>query len=440
MDRLSVPFLLFYIIESKITTMKNSVLLVLLFLLLACSQNEKSEGSKMQKPKTEDPNTFDVDAAAGAVIQTDKGSRITIPENAFVNENGEPLKGLVQIRFEEFHDFADIASSGISMFYDSAGVRSDLRSGGMFRIAGSQNGESIQIAEGKELGVDLTSINDTPCYNFYKQEENGKWNYLHTSNGVKPDSLQGLNLPNNPSNQDLSNALSIDIDYTDIPELNMYRSLIWRYVGDKIPRVMTSFNHKTAKIVPVEGVFMTYELIIQKQGKTYKMKIQPILTGKDLDLAISKYQHTIEQMQMDPNSIYYKPKMVRNVTIDGFGTYNWDVKNKRGEDQVSFPLLAKIDGKEPADIRISLISFTENIVVNYDKSNFSEFSFDPNSKNLLIAFYEGDQIAVLHPSKVKDLAKFNGKKEYIPVDFKSTNKKKASSKDLKQLICELMQS
>ncbi|MEZ4937438.1 MAG: hypothetical protein R2799_07575 [Crocinitomicaceae bacterium] len=420
--------------------MKNLLLYSSLFLFVACSQNENLEQVENDPQPIKDPNSYIVEASKGAVIHTEKGSVIRIPEHAFVDQNGNPIQGEVAIHFEEFHDFADIASSGIPMFYDSLGEKSDLRSAGMFRIEGSQKGQPVEVAKGKKLGVDLASIEDTPCYNFYKQEDNGQWNYLHTENATQPDSLISNAMPKNPGQQDLSNAISIDIDYTDIPELNMYRSLIWRYVGNSIPKLMTSLNHKTAKIIPVKGEALTYELQVQKEGKLHTMKIQPILTGKDLDLALSKYQQTIETMQSNPNSIYYKPKVVRSVEIDGFGTYNWDIKNKREKDQVSFPMIAKVDGKVPSELRISLISFSENIVVNYTKESLKDFSFDPKSKNLLIAFYGNNQVAVLKSENFTKWKGLNGQKEYITVDFNSKNGGVNSKEELKKLICASIKS
>ncbi|MCB0477532.1 MAG: hypothetical protein KDC84_05185 [Crocinitomicaceae bacterium] len=420
--------------------MKNLILFCFTVILVSCSQNETEKVAEKAPEVEKDPNSYIVDVSKGAVIKTDQGSIIRIPENAFVDQEGKLVNGEVAIKFEEFHDFADIAESGIPMFYDSAGVRSDLRSAGMFRIEGTQKDQPVEVAEGKKLGVDLASIEDTPCYNFYKQEENGQWNYLHTENGVKPDSLVQNTMPKNPKNQDLSNAVSIDIDYTDIPELNMYRSLIWRYVGNRIPSTMTHFSHKTAKIVPVQGEALTYELQVQKDGKMHKMKIQPILTGKDLELALSKYQNTIEIMQSDPNSIYYKPKMIRSVQIDGFGTYNWDIKNKRDQDQVSFPVLAKIDGKVPHDLHLSLISYSENIVVNYSKDSFDEFSYDPKSKNILVAFYDNNKIALLNSENFNKWRKFNGQKELVTVDFSSKKNAVSSKDELKERICEAIKS
>ncbi len=421
--------------------MKNLVLFFSLLLLVACS-NEKSSKSSDEavQAKTNDPNSYAISVEDGGVIKTEKGSVLTIPKNAFVDKNGNPVSGDVEIKFEEFHDFADIAKSGISMFYDSAGVRSDLRSGGMFRISGSQNGESIEVKEGKKLAVDLASIEDTPCYNFYKQEDDGKWNYLHTDTGNRVDSLKQNQLPRNPENQDLSNAISIDVDYTDIPELNMYRSLIWRYVGEKIPRAFTSINWSTAEIKPVEGENMMYKLTVKSKDKNYTMKIQPILTGKNLELALSKYQHDIETMQGDPNSIYYKTKIIRSVNVEGFGTYNWDIKNKRDEDQVSFPMLATVNGKKLKELQVSLISASENIVVNYNEASLKSFSFDPKSKNLLVAFYDGGKIAVLEPNKFKNLIRQNGKKEYISVDLTARSEEDLSSEDLKKMISELIRS
>lgn len=425
--------------------MKNLTILFLGLFLFACgsenSDSDSAENSKKDEVVEERLPSYSINADEGGVIRTDHGSVITIPAGAFVDSDGKPVKGEVQILFDEYHDFADIAMSGISMFYDSAGVTNDLKSAGMFEIDGKQNGEKIHVAEGKKLNVDLASLEDTPCYNFYKQDEESKqWNYSHTDNGKREDSLMANKLPNNPSNQELSNALSIDIDYTNIPELKMYRSLIWRYVGEKIPEMLTRINWKTAKITPVEGEDMVYNLNMNQNGKEFNWKITPIYTGKDLVKAMGKYESSINKMKADPNSIYYRPKMIRSVAIEGFGTYNWDIINKRDESQVDFPVLATVDGEVPTEMNVSLICLGEDIVVNYTKETLDKFSFDPKSRNVMVAIYDGGKVALLHPSKFKFLNQYKGKTEAVTVDLKSQGDKIYSREDLRELISGLVKA
>jgi hypothetical protein len=420
--------------------MKTLALIILTLLIISCNnENQISEEPSSNSTNEIGENSHVIDAEKGGLIKTKQGSVINIPAAAFVDKNGDGIKGEVAIHFEEYHDYADIAMSNISMFYDTAGVQTDLKSGGMFDISGSQNGEEIFIAKGKKVGVDLASIEDTPCFNFYKQEkESGNWDYLHTDNGKRVDSLKPNQLPKDPSDQDLSNALFIDINYTDIPELKMFEELVWRYVGDEIPAIATQTNWKKAKITPVEGEEYVYNLKLTGGGKVYNWKVEPIYSGKNLELAMSQYQGTIAKMKADPNSIYYRPKQIRSVDIEGFGIYNWDVKNKRGDDQVSFPILAKVNGKEPEDIRVSLISIDENIVVNYEKSNFGNFSYNPNSKSILVAFYDNGKIAVLKPSQMKKLNRHKGKKTAVTVDLTAKGGKTYDEFQLKELISGLI--
>ena len=71
-------------------------------------------------------------------------------------------------------------------------------------------------------------------------------------------------------------------------------------------------------------------------------------------------------------------KVIRSIEIDGFGTYNWDIINKR---EIPLPLFANFDfpGKvDPRMVSLFLISPDENAVVKYDATGAAQFSFDPN--------------------------------------------------------------
>ncbi len=130
-------------------------------------------------------NTFDIDAAKGGVFENPGGSKLTVPEAAFVSDAGIPVKGAVTLHYREMHDFVDFFLSGIPMTYDSAGVQYTLESAGMIEIFAEQDGKKVNMAPGKSIGVALVSrVNAAPSldvpdnYNIYKLNvEKRKWEY-----------------------------------------------------------------------------------------------------------------------------------------------------------------------------------------------------------------------------------------------------------------------
>ena len=116
----------------------------------------------------------------------ESGSKITVPPAAFVDNDGQLVKGDVDIKYREFHDFVDFFLAGIPMEYDSAGINYSLESAGMVEIFAEQNGIRLNVAPDKEINVELVSeisipISErgkVPAYNIYKlDEEKRSWVY-----------------------------------------------------------------------------------------------------------------------------------------------------------------------------------------------------------------------------------------------------------------------
>lgn len=120
-----------------------------------------------------------VDVNQGGEYTYKSGSKITVPPAAFVHNTGELVKGNVDIKYREFHDFIDFFLSGIPMEYDSAGTNWVLESAGMVEIFAEQNGIRLNVAPGKEINVELVSEimvpaperGKIPSFNIYKLDE-----------------------------------------------------------------------------------------------------------------------------------------------------------------------------------------------------------------------------------------------------------------------------
>ncbi len=106
------------------------------------------------------------------------GTQIYIPDNCFVDAEGNIIKGHVDFHYREFRDQAEMLVSGIPMGYDSAGVNNNFESAGMFEMLASQNGQEVFMNPERQVRMDFSSTNASPTFNFYNyDDETGNWDY-----------------------------------------------------------------------------------------------------------------------------------------------------------------------------------------------------------------------------------------------------------------------
>jgi hypothetical protein len=121
-----------------------------------------------------------------AIVIDKKGTTIHIPENAFLDANGNVVKDPVQLQFTNYTNSADIVFSNIPMTYKENGVEKMFNSAGMFNIEGNCNGQEITIAPGKELSVDYALTQKPKDLGFYVLDEStNEWSKLKDIEPVK---------------------------------------------------------------------------------------------------------------------------------------------------------------------------------------------------------------------------------------------------------------
>lgn len=119
-----------------------------------------------------------VSADSASQIEHASGTVLRIPENAFVDNEGNTVDGEVELKYREMHNKADIFLSGVPMEYDSAGTKYVLESAGMIDIRGYKDGKEVFIAKGKEIAVDLRSHQPGTDYNLYELDTSLRnWQY-----------------------------------------------------------------------------------------------------------------------------------------------------------------------------------------------------------------------------------------------------------------------
>ncbi|HLG02890.1 MAG TPA: hypothetical protein VI731_04805, partial [Bacteroidia bacterium] len=122
-------------------------------------------------------SVYTTSASSGGTLIHPTGTKIAIPEKAFVDDAGNPVTGSVIIDYREFRDPVDIMVSGIPMVYDSGGIKSDFESAGMFEINASAGGKEVFLANGKKVDIEFAVVDTASTYNFYRLDEKMGWKY-----------------------------------------------------------------------------------------------------------------------------------------------------------------------------------------------------------------------------------------------------------------------
>ena len=86
-----------------------------------------------------------VPAEKGATFTFPSGANLEIPTQAFLDENGQIIKGEVEIYLREFANPLDFFLAGIPMQFDSAGTIFTFESAGMFEINAEQEGKAVFV-------------------------------------------------------------------------------------------------------------------------------------------------------------------------------------------------------------------------------------------------------------------------------------------------------
>lgn len=130
--------------------------------------------------------SFTLDNERGGRLMYNTGSSLEVPPLAFVDSRGEVVSGEITLRYREMHDFVDFFLAGIPMVYDSGGVLYTLESAGMIEVYAEKNGEPLNLAHDKHIGVELVSrVNTSPTleiptgFNIYRLDEEARnWRYV----------------------------------------------------------------------------------------------------------------------------------------------------------------------------------------------------------------------------------------------------------------------
>lgn len=125
------------------------------------------------------PQTFKINTSKDSVFTVKSGTKITIPANGFVDENGNDVQGDIQFVYSEQRTPIDFILSGIPMDIEENGKKFFFNSTGMFEMKAYKDGKPVSLKAGKSITVDFKRTADLPNTNFYQLDTiSNKWNKL----------------------------------------------------------------------------------------------------------------------------------------------------------------------------------------------------------------------------------------------------------------------
>ncbi|MCH2046043.1 MAG: hypothetical protein MK212_18150 [Saprospiraceae bacterium] len=147
--------------------------------LYSCSSSEtiQTTNYKVESPyaKLDEPfNEFELDVVKGDTFRLDNGTQLIVDPNALVDAEGKAVTGTATIQYREFHDAVDVLYSGIPMDFKDR----NMQTAGMFELRAQQNGNTLQMAEGKGIKVKMASYEAGTDYNFFALDEEKGWEFV----------------------------------------------------------------------------------------------------------------------------------------------------------------------------------------------------------------------------------------------------------------------
>jgi cell division protein FtsB len=297
----------------------------------------KPAAPKLAKPYT----TYTVNANKGGQFVHNNGTKVRVPQNAFVDKEGKTIVGDVTIEYREFHDVGDVIASGIPMAYDSAGIQRHLQTAGMFEVQGIQNGTPVYVAPKKELTIELASSTAKSGFHQYVLDTvSGNWLYLRPDKAMTAEELQASKMEIEAHLVSLNNEIKVvipkridsvktvfntrlaqlpkysapqkprtavqgrpsfklDGSYDEFPELASFNDVVFE-VGTENQNYSKDLHDITWSDVkvsqgPVKGI--NYLLTLKFRSRIEKLIVYPILNGKDLETANRQYSQRLQDYE-----------------------------------------------------------------------------------------------------------------------------------------------
>lgn len=372
-------------------------------------------------------------ADSGGVFILKSGTTIKFPKSAFVDKQGNAIKDIVNIEFEEYHKTSEIFLSGINMMFNQNGEEQPFESAGMFKIEGRCNGQDIEIAEDKNVRIDLASLKKEDGYDFFiMNEESGQWTMIDsapvnkdTSSFIASTDFQNTSSVNQNKALRLpeiadpnATVLDLDIDYSQYPQLKNFYGIAWQ-IDDKskdAEKWLTG-DWDEVKLISTGDGINDFQLSFKKYQVSSTVAVKPVV-NKEVKLkmeqeyaAAKKEQELLILAQNQRRLELYdnQAKFIRSLQINGFGIYNCDRVIKY-DAPVVINATFKLGGNDIQRQTFYLLSNDNSSVSQYSNN----FKFDNERENRLVFILSNNKIGFVDASTLKEVGAIASKNGIAP--------------------------
>jgi len=388
-------------------------------------------------------HSFSFNPTVDNEVFTPTGTRIFIPKNAIVGQDGKPITKQAELIFKEYHDMADVIASGIPMTYDSAGV-ADFVTAGMFTMTANLEGEELAIGKDAFIDVEMASFKDGKEYNFYELDPaNKNWSYLG-QNEPKTNERKVVQMEQFKD----GNLIDFNINYSAHKELKPFSKIKWIYSGKK--KKMDPFKNKWVfkerwRDITLETIDASkgdYIIHLKSNRKTFDFKASPYVVGDrgeflaQLNSNIDGLNEAILEQKRKEEAIEMQANILREFKIRTFGACNWDTAKKRwlaaGNEIFDAEFTMK-DHEILFSERVYFVDKTDDLVTNKMGSRWKEFMSAKDHDQAIIAVLDDNRVAICNTKSYR-MARNSGKNSF---ELKPLKKRISNLSDLKELMTKL---
>ncbi|MBR9861666.1 hypothetical protein GYB22_13155 [bacterium] len=326
---------------------KVFIALTLLFAFFSCSKTSQTASFHQSiTPPFEEinlaPGVYSFDVSEDFEFITETGTQVSVPANSFVDKDGNPIMGEVQLEFTEYHGATDIMLSGIPMTIQTQeGQCEYFESAGMFTMDGKQGDAEIEIAEGKSIEVNLASFEEESDYSsFVFNEEEGNWVEIASPEAPQVNEIKKSEeekLPEEPVRPtEIQRATSDDqvfelaVNTNTNPEFEGIQNLLWR-PADRGFTFAPQGAIREPKLYCLDREKSIYKLEGKVGKEDINMDVQPVLFGSNFRKAqavfrakLEDYTEKFKEREKLKTRINKMAAFHRQMTVQSFGTYNFD--------------------------------------------------------------------------------------------------------------------
>lgn len=277
------------------------------------------------------------DASKGEVLHYPSGSEVAVPAAAFVDAEGYPVEGAVEIEYREFADAVDMFLAGIPQ---QLGKHQNLQSTGMMEIKGYQDGKPVYLNMDKKLDINLrgkmpVATNPDELGVYVYSVQNDAWEYqsqdrierlgqpeqpTNTVDSIQlpPEALEearrtlAASQPKAPIKPGISDDMQVfdfDININDYPELAAYAENV-EFIGSRTALTPATFDTVWNAMDIVNKGNDTYELRL-----IYETGAEPIVRTIEVYPAVAatpaaRAQYEAQQQQYEADVAAWEAEVV----------------------------------------------------------------------------------------------------------------------------------